>query len=180
MPTDDVPQTDFLFIWYTYLVHPRTYFEDNASQTRDHKRTWLTYATQGESVAPYGFNVHQAAAEIDPSTRRYKPIAQDAEKRRHFEQEVGYSLDIDFKLVPDAGLGDFDNVHPVVCPRCQFVEYAPFLSITHPTSGYAHREFEVECRQCQLKVTREKLSMARFCLTLFLYAKQSVHMAGTQ
>jgi hypothetical protein len=26
---DDLPTADFLFIWYTYLVHPRIYFEDN-------------------------------------------------------------------------------------------------------------------------------------------------------
>ena len=124
--------------------------------------------------------MHQAAADLDPQTRRYRPVPADAEKRRYFEQEVGYSLDIDLKLVPDAGMDDFNNVHPVVCPRCQFSEYVPFLSIRTPSAGYAHRDFQVECRQCQLQITREKLSMARFCLTLFLYAKQAVSLSGTQ
>lgn len=31
---DDLPTADFLFIWYTYLVHPRLYFEDNVSARR--------------------------------------------------------------------------------------------------------------------------------------------------
>lgn len=29
---DDLPMTDFLFLWYCYLVHPRAYCEDNVRQ----------------------------------------------------------------------------------------------------------------------------------------------------
>ena len=135
---------------------------------------------KGEEGISRGFSIQQAAEEIDDTTRRYRPVPADAEKRRNFEQDVGYALDVDFNLVPDAGIADVNNVHPVVCPKCQFVEYAPYVSLREPTRGYAHRNFSITCRQCEMVINREALSVARFSLTLLLYMKQSVYLAGTQ
>lgn len=120
------------------------------------------------------------ANDIDPETKRYRPVEADATKRIHYERVIGYSLDIDFNLTPDATISDFNNVQPVPCPACEFVEYVAYLSLDDPTKGYAHKNFATSCRQCNLELTREVLAVGRFALTLLLYMRAKVYLNGTK
>lgn len=63
---------------------------------------------------------------------------------------------------------------------CRQEHWVPYLSLKEPTSGYAHRDFRLECRSCGLLITREKLSVARFALTILLYMRQNIYITGTQ
>lgn len=187
---DDFPMTDFLFIWYAYLVHPREYHEDNVgcpylSPSLPSEPTHFWRSSQSQESVSQGFDVSQAAGEIDPSTNRHYPIPTDDIRRFHFHSYTGYNVDISFSLLPDVSDADpestFDDLFPVVCPRCQLIAYVPFLSVKGDRKrGYAHKEFEVECRQCGLMITREKLSMARFAMALLVYVKHNIYLSGTQ
>ncbi|KAK9894180.1 hypothetical protein P389DRAFT_104245 [Cystobasidium minutum MCA 4210] len=161
--TYDLPTADFLFIWYTYLVHPRLYFEDN-----------------GREAISHGFNVEQAAALVDPVTNKLALPPISPEARARTENVLGYNIDVLYEVVPDPDINDTDNLLPVMCPTCRQEHWVPYLSLKEPTSGYAHRDFLLECNQCGMLINRQKLAVARFALTLLLFMKQQIYLVGTQ
>lgn len=107
------------------------------------------------------------------------PVAADHTKRKNYEDVIGYALDVDLDLKADATLADWNNVQPVTCPRCYFVDYVPYLSLEDPTKGYAHRHFSTSCRECNQNITREVLAVARFALSLLFYIQEGMPLSGT-
>lgn len=93
---------------------------------------------------------------------------------------LGYNIEVQYDVVADPDINDTDNLLPVMCPTCRQEHWVPYLSVKEPTSGYAHREFLLECHQCGMLINREKLAVARFALTLLLFMKQQIYMVGTQ
>lgn len=117
---------------------------------------------------------------MDPVTNKLALPPLSPESRARSENVLGYNIEVSYEVLPDPSINDTDHILPIMCPMCRQEHWVPYLSIKEPTSGYAHRDFCLECRQCGMLVNRERLSVARFALTLLLFMKQQIYMTGTQ
>ncbi|KAG9012482.1 hypothetical protein FRB94_005799 [Tulasnella sp. JGI-2019a] len=141
LTADECPPIDVLMVWHTYMLSPRTYYEDCIRMHR--------------SLQQVGsFPLLQMSATIDAETLIPHPPTES--RSTAFRSNTGELFEPPIATTPG------DTV-PVSCPRCSIVLSIPWLS--PDGRGYAQRGFIVQCDVeggCQMVFDREVLGVRKF------------------
>ncbi|KDQ09178.1 hypothetical protein BOTBODRAFT_179194 [Botryobasidium botryosum FD-172 SS1] len=153
----EIPPWDVIMVWHTYLLNPRTYYEDgNRSTPLLHKINDFPLTLVGSLISPETHDL------LPPSHERVQ----------YFESHTGYP----FHYVVSAAE---DPAVDIACPRCDAVIPVPW----HDESGkgYAQAGFEVVCKACGLSITHEAMGVRKFFNDFVLVRSDPTKyfMAGT-
>ncbi|KAK9326097.1 hypothetical protein V1517DRAFT_103502 [Lipomyces orientalis] len=157
---DRAPPLDVLMVLHSFMLNPRTFFEDCIRQGK--MDVWVT-----------GLPWALINSCIDNSSFDY--VATD-EARSNFEQMTGFAWD---------NLHD-PSTAKVLCPRGHWID-CPWTDafLDDPKRpfeqgrGYADRSFTATCAQCNFTTNHEILKLQKFRRDLQALLKDDVPMPGT-
>ncbi|QRV82577.1 dammaradiene synthase [Ceratobasidium sp. AG-Ba] len=139
MMEEEVPPIDVLMAWHTYMLNPRTYYEDGL---------------RGKSklINIRAFPLYLVDRIIDRDTQM--PLDPPVERRLRFELFTGESWDAPLVTEPT-------DKTTVPCPYCQQKTPTEVYWITKDKTGFAQREFWAYCEVC-MKVFNRKSYAEQF------------------
>ncbi|KAG8933502.1 hypothetical protein FRC01_008782, partial [Tulasnella sp. 417] len=135
---DEVPPLDVMMVWHTYMLNPRSYYEDCIRKLPGLLRIG-------------SFPLMQLAGSIDRDTLLPHPPSES--RVAAFSSFTGQPFD------PPTNTTSEDTV-VVFCPSCSQPNTIPW--ITYKGDGYAQRRFSCACNSCQLSFSRETLGVRKF------------------
>ncbi|KAG8850375.1 hypothetical protein FRB96_000439 [Tulasnella sp. 330] len=141
LSSDECPPIDVIMVWHTYLLSPRTYFED-----------CLRMHSGLEKMG--SFPLLQMCSTIDVETLLPNPPGES--RSTLFKSLTGESFDPPTRTTPE----DAITIH---CPSCSKGISTPWLS--HGGNGYAQRGFSAICNidgGCHMQFDLETLGVRKF------------------
>ncbi|KAG8922086.1 hypothetical protein FRC01_014503, partial [Tulasnella sp. 417] len=138
LAANEVPPLDVIMVWHTYMLNPRTYYEDCLRKL--------------PGLLKVGsFPLLQLAGSVDQDTLLPHPPSES--RVAAFSSLTGQPFD------PPANTTSEETV-AVFCPSCSQANSIPW--ITYKGDGYAQRGFACACAHCQFEFTRETLGVRKF------------------
>ncbi|KAG9048661.1 hypothetical protein FS837_012289 [Tulasnella sp. UAMH 9824] len=135
---NEVPPLDVIMVWHTYMLNPRTYYEDCLRKL--------------PGLLKIGsFPLLQLAGSIDQET--LLPHSPVEGRMTAFSSLTGQSFD------PPTNTTSEETV-TLFCPSCSQANSIPW--ITYKGDGYAQRGFACVCVHCQFEFSRETLGVRKF------------------
>ncbi|KAG8905515.1 hypothetical protein FRB99_008774 [Tulasnella sp. 403] len=137
---DECPPLDVMMVWHTYMLNPRTYYEDCLRMNR--------------GLLKIGsFPLGRMATTIDSKT--LLPYPPEESRATLFSSFTGESFDPPLQTT-------LEDVVTLQCPVCSALTAAPW--ITREGTGYAQRKFAATCsaRPCGRSFDRETLGVRKF------------------
>ncbi|CAG7852909.1 SubName: Full=Uncharacterized protein {ECO:0000313/EMBL:CCA76091.1} [Serendipita indica DSM 11827] len=138
-----IPPLDVLMVWHTYLLNPRTYFEDS-------QRMESVYATNLCTLAEMPLTL--VASLIQGQT--LDPLSPSAERQHFFERTTGLPWYMPLTT-------DYSECLAVFCPLCQVIN-SRVRWVTDDETGYAQAKFKHRCESCCKEFTKGAMGMRRF------------------
>ncbi|CAG7854222.1 SubName: Full=Uncharacterized protein {ECO:0000313/EMBL:CCA67541.1} [Serendipita indica DSM 11827] len=138
-----VPPLDVLMVWHTYLLNPRTYFEDS-------QRMESVYANNLRKLAEMPLTL--IASLIDGQT--LDPLPPSTERQQFFERMTKLSWYMPLSTESTETLC-------VYCPFCKNANPNVRWVTDHDT-GYAQTKFTHLCQSCYKDFNKVALGMRRF------------------
>ncbi|KAG8953977.1 hypothetical protein FRC04_000961 [Tulasnella sp. 424] len=139
----EVPPIDVVMVWHSYLLHPRTYFEDG-----------LRYNTG--LLSRGSFPLHEIAVMIENEDPPRPGSA--AQTRAYYWESCTRQP---WQLSPCLeGVEDGISFISIDCPACTSEVTAPWFS--EDGTGWAQRQFKAYCANCGMQVTKESLAVLKF------------------
>ncbi|KAG8926326.1 hypothetical protein FRC01_009006 [Tulasnella sp. 417] len=135
---NEVPPLDVLMVWHTYMLNPRTYYEDCLRKLPGLLRIG-------------SLPLMQLAGSIDSETLLSHPPSES--RVAAFAAFTGQPFDCPLNTTSE------ETVH-VYCPSCSESNAIPW--ITYKGDGFAQRGFGCSCNNCQFMFTRETLGVRKF------------------
>ncbi|KAG9048660.1 hypothetical protein FS837_012288 [Tulasnella sp. UAMH 9824] len=135
---NEVPPLDVMMVWHTYMLNPRTYYEDCLRKLPG-------------LVKIGSFPLLQLAESIDQETLLPHPSSES--RVAAFSSLTGQSFD------PPTNTTSEETV-TLFCPSCSEANSIPW--ITYKGDGYAQRAFACACAHCQFEFSRETLGVRKF------------------
>ncbi|KAG8933519.1 hypothetical protein FRC01_008602, partial [Tulasnella sp. 417] len=135
---NEVPPLDVIMVWHTYMLNPRTYYEDCLRK--------LPGLLQIGS-----FPLMQLAGSIDPETLLPHPPSED--RVSAFTSFTGQLFDVPINTTSE------DTV-AVFCPSCSQPNTTSW--VTFKGDGFAQRGYGCICEYCRFMFTRESLGVRKF------------------
>ncbi|KAG9034855.1 hypothetical protein FS837_002108, partial [Tulasnella sp. UAMH 9824] len=135
---NEVPPLDVLMIWHTYMLNPRTYYEDCLRKLPGLLRIG-------------SLPLMQLAGSIDSETLLPHPASEG--RVAAFTAITGQPFDCPLNTTSDETV-------PVYCPACSQSNAIPW--ITYKGDGFAQRGFGSICNNCRFIFSRETLGVRKF------------------
>ncbi|KAG8952409.1 hypothetical protein FRC00_006770, partial [Tulasnella sp. 408] len=135
---DEVPPLDVLMVWHTYMLNPRTYYEDCLRKLPGLLRLG-------------SLPLMQLAGSIDSDTLLPHPPSE--RQVAAFTAFTNQPFECPLNTTSD------ETVR-IRCPDCSQPNTVPW--ITYKGDGFAQRGFECMCNKCQFKFNRETLGVRKF------------------
>ncbi|KAG9039007.1 hypothetical protein FS837_001144 [Tulasnella sp. UAMH 9824] len=135
---NEVPPLDVLLVWHTYMLNPRTYYEDCLRKLPGLLRIG-------------SLPLMQLAGSIDSETLLPHPPSEG--RVAAFASLTGQPFDCPLNTISDETV-------PVYCPNCSHSNPIPW--ITYKGDGFAQRDFACICNNCEFTFTRETLGVRKF------------------
>ncbi|KAG8971606.1 hypothetical protein FRC05_010952 [Tulasnella sp. 425] len=142
----EVPPLDVIMVWHTYMLNPRTYYEDCLR-----KLPGLLKIGSVARLSPSSFPLMQLAGSVDQET--LLPHPPSGSRVAAFTSLTGQSFE------PPTNTTSEETV-TVFCPSCSQPILIPW--ITYKGDGYAQRGFTCACSHCQFEFNRETLGVRKF------------------
>ncbi|KAG8914658.1 hypothetical protein FRC00_011744 [Tulasnella sp. 408] len=149
--SDEVPPLDVMMVWHTYMLNPRSYYEDCIRKLPGLLRIgYVAAETALEELAhPHrplhrSFPLMQLAGSVARDTLHPHPPSEG--RVAAFNSFTGQPFD------PPIDTTSEDTV-VVFCPSCSQPNTIPW--ITYKGDGYAQRGFSCGCNSCQFLFSRE-------------------------
>ncbi|KAG9016323.1 hypothetical protein FRB90_003287 [Tulasnella sp. 427] len=135
---NEIPPLDVLMVWHTYMLNPRTYYEDCLRKLPGLLRVG-------------SLPLMQLAGTIDHETLLPHPPseARSSAFNSFTNQPFQYSLNT-----------TSDETVPIYCPNCSQPNTIPW--ITYRGDGFAQRGFMCVCNSCRFTFNRETLGVRKF------------------
>ncbi|KIM24077.1 hypothetical protein M408DRAFT_318915 [Serendipita vermifera MAFF 305830] len=141
---ETIPPLDVIMVWHTYLLNPRTYYDDSIRRTTPFARRLAAMETMPLSLI---------ASLIDPVT--FEPAVPSYQRESYFETTSGlpflYSQEI-----------TTNGVVSLTCPCCNALN-STVPWITTEGKGFGEPNFEHTCEECSRKFTRSMMGVRKFC-----------------
>ncbi|KAG8913387.1 hypothetical protein FRC01_004573 [Tulasnella sp. 417] len=135
---NEVPPLDVLMVWHTYMLNPRTYYEDCLRKLPGLLRVG-------------SLPLMQLAGSIDSETLLAHPPSEG--RVAAFTAYTGQPFECPLNTTSDETV-------PVYCPDCSQPNTVPW--ITYKGDGYAQRGFGCICDNCRFMFNRESLGARKF------------------
>ncbi|KAG8927127.1 hypothetical protein FRC01_007980 [Tulasnella sp. 417] len=135
---NEVPPLDVLMVWHTYMLNPRTYYEDCLRKLPGLLRIG-------------SLPLMQLAGSIDSETLLPHPPSES--RVAAFAAFTGQPFDCPLNTTSEETV-------PVYCPSCSESNVIPW--ITYKGDGFAQRDFGCSCNNCRFMFTRETLGVRKF------------------
>ncbi|KAG8926325.1 hypothetical protein FRC01_009005, partial [Tulasnella sp. 417] len=138
LASNEVPPLDVLMVWHTYMLNPRTYYEDCLRKLPGLLRIG-------------SLPLMQLASSIDSETLLPHPPSES--RVAAFAAFTCQPFDCPLNTTSE------ETVH-VYCPSCSQSNTVPW--ITFKGDGFAQRGFGCICNDCRFMFTRETLGVRKF------------------
>ncbi|KAG9036597.1 hypothetical protein FRB95_008431 [Tulasnella sp. JGI-2019a] len=138
---EEFPSIDVMMVWHTYMLSPRTYYEDCLR---------MHHGLQQIEAFP----LLQMCSTIDAETLLPHPATES--RSTAFVSSTGEPFDPPFSTTLDDRIG-------ICCPGCSALLSIPWLSADG--KGYAQRGFVARCNidgGCRMEFSRETLAVRKF------------------
>lgn len=140
---DMMPPLDVIMVWHTYLLNPRSYYEDQHRISNNYTENLRRLQNMPVTLL---------ATLIDSST--LKPIPPSYPREQLFQTTCGMPYEMPV-------VTDWNETLSLTCPRCLGNNY--FVRwITFEGQGFAQPNFAYRCEQCQVVFHRTTLGIRRF------------------
>lgn len=138
LASNEVPPLDVMMVWHTYMLNPRTYYEDCIRKLPGLLRIG-------------SFPLRQLVGSIDRDTLLPHPPSES--------RVAAWGSFTEQPFDPPTNTTSEDMVL-IFCPSCSQPNTIPW--ITYKGDGYAQRGFSCACSSCQFSFSRETLGVRKF------------------
>ncbi|KAG8817991.1 hypothetical protein FRC19_010963 [Serendipita sp. 401] len=145
-----IPPLDVIMVWHTYLLNPRTYYEDSIRRTTPFARRLAAMESMPLTLI---------ASLVDPTT--LEVALPSAHREAFFESISGLPFMYSLKTT-------YSDVVSLQCPCCNTIN--PTVRwITHEGdeegkgTGFAEPDFVHQCDWCSHKFNRSMMGVKKFC-----------------
>ncbi|KAG8954773.1 hypothetical protein FRC00_005767, partial [Tulasnella sp. 408] len=135
---NEVPPLDVLMVWHTYMLNPRTYYEDCLRKLPGLLRIG-------------SFPLMQLTGSIDSETLLAHPPSEG--RVAAFTGFTNQPFECPLNMTSDETV-------PVYCPNCSQPNTIPW--ITYKGDGFAQRGFGCMCNNCRFMFDRKTLGVRKF------------------
>ncbi|KIO16618.1 hypothetical protein M407DRAFT_85818 [Tulasnella calospora MUT 4182] len=135
---NEVPPLEVVMVWHTYMLNPRTYYEDCLRKLPGLLRIG-------------SFPLMQLAGSIDSETLLPHPPSEG--RVAAFTAFTSQPFECPLNTTSDETV-------PVYCPNCSQPNMIPW--ITYKGDGFAQRGFGCICNNCRVRFSRETLGVRKF------------------
>ncbi|KAG8781171.1 hypothetical protein FRC20_009019 [Serendipita sp. 405] len=145
-----IPPLDVIMVWHTYLLNPRTYYEDSIRRTTPFARRLAAMESMPLTLI---------ASLIDSTT--FEVALPSAQRESFFESTSGLSFMYSTKTT-------YSDVVSIPCPCCNTINPTVHW-ITHEGdeegkgTGFAEPGFVHQCDWCSRKFNRSMMGVRKFC-----------------
>ncbi|KAG8865591.1 hypothetical protein FRC20_009674 [Serendipita sp. 405] len=139
-----IPPLDVIMVWHTYLLNPRTFFEDS-------RRMATQYCANLVAIEEMPLTLISSL--IDANT--LEPLPPSEEQLEFFE----YTTQIPYYTPINT---DYSDVLTLRCPFCAYTNQL-VRWVADNKKGFAQTKFSHVCEQCIKPFTKSNIGVRRFC-----------------
>ncbi|PVF99604.1 hypothetical protein CPB86DRAFT_813763 [Serendipita vermifera] len=140
---DMMPPLDVVMVWHTYLLNPRSYYEDQCRMSGIYTENLQRLQSMPITLLATLIN----STTLKPSTPSYP-------RRNLFQSVCGMPYDMPL-------ITDWNETLNLTCPRC-FGNNHWVRWITPEGQGFAQPNFAYKCEHCQIVFDKTHLGIRRF------------------